>query len=280
MRKRLELKFWGTRGSMIPVKPGLAFGIHSTCVEVTGAGGKSLFIDLGTGCVPGLQAALDRGVREFTVMMTHLHSDHVSGVFGCAPFYRDDCSINIVSARPDTEQAFRTLFHGPFHPVDFSQLQANIEFVQLEKRGVRKFSEFGFDVSWGQLPHPQGSVGYRIDDGENALVFATDVELGKKQFLDDLKSLLVDPYPAGLLVMDGFFAPSEVGKFSGWGHSTWQEALALAAETGVEKVVITHHHPSRSDEVLEKLADEGRPATWARDGQVWGLQNNQAEVVK
>jgi len=279
MEKRLELKFWGTRGSMIPAKPELHFGIHSTCVEIGGGNGKSLFIDLGTGSVPAMQAAIDRGMREFTVLMTHLHSDHINGVFGCTPFYRPDCRIRIFSTRPDTEQAFHTLFHSPFHPVEFSQLQATIEFVQLDKRGVRSFSEFGFDVSWGQLPHPQGSVGYRVDDGENALVFATDVELGKTRFIDELKKLLMHPYPAGLAVFDGFFTPSEIDGFADWGHGTWEQALELAAAAGVGKAVITHHHPNRSDDALEKMAEQGRPAVWASDGQLWSLQTNQAKSI-
>lgn len=277
--KQLTLKFWGARGSMIPFTPGIAFGVHSTCVEIESGGGHSLFIDMGSGVVPGINAALERGVRHFTILMTHLHSDHLNGVFGCAAFYRKDCSVEILSTRPDTEKAFRTLFSPPFHPVAFDDLAATIQFHELPKQGSRTLPEHDLMLSWTQVPHPQGCAAYRLDDGDNAIVFATDVELGKSEFIGGLQALLTNPMPAGLAVIDGFYAPEEIGLFANWGHSTWREALTLATANKVETVVVTHHHPAKTDDELEALARSGHPAIWARERQTWMLEGNRAALL-
>lgn len=275
--RQLHLKFWGTRGSMIPFTPGIAFGVHSTCIEISNGGDASLFIDMGSGVVPAINAALDRGVRHFLILMTHLHSDHLNGVFGCAAFYRQDCQLDILSTRPDTERAFRTLFASPFHPVDFDDLLATIRFTELPKHGTKDLADPELSVCWAQVPHPQGCTAYRVDDGQNALVFATDIELSKTEFTDGIKMLLATPKPAGLAVIDGFYSPEEIGSFANWGHSTWKEALAIAEETGVPTVAITHHHPAKTDAELEALADRGKPAIWARERQVWTLKGNKAK---
>jgi phosphoribosyl 1,2-cyclic phosphodiesterase len=38
----------------------------------------------------------------------------------------------------------------------------------------------------------------------------------------------------------------------GWGHSTWQEAIKMAEAAGVKRVVIFHHDPTHSDDMLDE----------------------------
>ena len=45
---------------------------------------------------------------------------------------------------------------------------------------------------------------------------------------------------------------------TGWGHSTWQAAVAAANTCGVKKLVLFHHDPTRNDEGMEKLLRDVR----------------------
>ena len=44
----------------------------------------------------------------------------------------------------------------------------------------------------------------------------------------------------------------------GWGHSTFRQAMELADEAGVKKLIFFHHAPERTDVELEKLVEEMR----------------------
>ncbi len=51
----------------------------------------------------------------------------------------------------------------------------------------------------------------------------------------------------------------------GWGHSTYEEAVALAKEAEVHNLLLTHHDPSRSDGDVEKIVDLSREMVTARE---------------
>jgi len=277
MGQSVDVRFWGVRGNITPVHPSTEFGNHTTALEVSANGAPSVFVDLGTGAATGASVALRGGIREFDVFMTHLHSDHLSGIFCFAPFYHGDCHITIHSTRPHTEELFRYMFRHPYHPVSFDNLAADVEFVCLPEKGMQTLEKHGMDLHFCPMPHPQGSVGYRFDSGENAFVFATDVELAMSDRLDDLYTLLTEPYPAGLVIVDGFFLPEEIDRYPNWGHSTWQEAKELADRAGVSKLLITHHHPRMTDEDLRRL-EQSTGIAWAREGEQWRLEANKARV--
>jgi ribonuclease BN (tRNA processing enzyme) len=47
----------------------------------------------------------------------------------------------------------------------------------------------------------------------------------------------------------------EIDRFQGWGHSSPQEALDLAVEAGVKRLVMFHHSPERDDAALDELVE-------------------------
>ena len=51
----------------------------------------------------------------------------------------------------------------------------------------------------------------------------------------------------------------------GWGHSTYEEAVALAMAAGVHNLILTHHDPSRSDAEVEKIIEAARQLAAASD---------------
>ena len=73
------------------------------------------------------------------------------------------------------------------------------------------------------------------------------------------------------LIYDATYLPSDYEQHRGWGHSTWEAAVATARAAGVKNVVLFHHDPDRTDEQLDAMLDEARasfPATsLAREGE-------------
>jgi ribonuclease BN (tRNA processing enzyme) len=44
----------------------------------------------------------------------------------------------------------------------------------------------------------------------------------------------------------------------GWGHSTYEAAVALARAAGVGKLVLFHHDPTRTDEGVVAIEDRAK----------------------
>jgi len=74
-----------------------------------------------------------------------------------------------------------------------------------------------------------------------------------------------------LLIHDAMYTPEELEEHRGWGHSTFEEAVALAGEAGVQRLALFHHEPEHGDEAIDALVAAAR-----RQARVKGLP---AEVV-
>jgi ribonuclease BN (tRNA processing enzyme) len=61
-----------------------------------------------------------------------------------------------------------------------------------------------------------------------------------------------------LLIHDAMYTPEELEEHRGWGHSTFEEAVALAGEAGVKRLVLFHHEPEHGDEAIDALVAAAR----------------------
>ncbi len=57
-----------------------------------------------------------------------------------------------------------------------------------------------------------------------------------------------------VLIHDAQFVDSESTSAEAYGHSTVEQALALAAEAGVGELVLFHHAPGRTDDQIDAIA--------------------------
>ena len=273
----LQVRFWGTRGSTAPFNSSAEFGCHTTAVEVAGESGDPVFIDLGTGIAPAAEAALARGVRRFTVFLTHLHLDHVCGACAFAPLFRHDCSTTIYSEHAGTLEALRQVLSPPLFPVRYDGFGAQARLDELPESGEMACPDRGFSITWRPAAHPQGVTTLRFDDGANAFVFATDIELQAAVANQAFERLLREPYPATLVALDGFFAGMGQDYHENWGHSTCAQALEVATRNQVGCLVVTHHNPRYSDAQLRGLEAAAGGVRWARDGQRWRIADGHAQ---
>jgi ribonuclease BN (tRNA processing enzyme) len=68
-----------------------------------------------------------------------------------------------------------------------------------------------------------------------------------------------------VLIHDAQFTDAEFAKKFDWGHCTVDYALEVARQAKVNQLVLFHHDPSHSDDIVDDLADRLR-APAALDG--------------
>jgi ribonuclease BN (tRNA processing enzyme) len=154
-------------------------------------------------------------------------------------------------------------------PVSFEELQAQIEFQELAEE---RRAGHGYEVSALAVRHPGGAMGYRFSTGNDegrALVYVSDNELSAEARYEDVpgwrEKLVAFVRGASVLVHDTMYTSSEYASFVGWGHSTHDQAVELALDAAVERLVLFHHRPERSDDEVDQCVERCR-AMVARRG--------------
>ena len=73
-----------------------------------------------------------------------------------------------------------------------------------------------------------------------------------------------------VLIYDACYSATEFLNRKGWGHSTFEEGMHISKKAGVEKTYLFHHDPSKTDEMLDAIANNlersEQPVYMAYDG--------------
>ncbi|HTL36454.1 MAG TPA: MBL fold metallo-hydrolase [Kofleriaceae bacterium] len=266
MNHDLTVRFLGVRGSI--ATPGMAAGGNTACLEVV-AGDTRIILDAGTGLRTLGNERMQQGIRHSTILLSHLHWDHVAGLQFFTPVYVPGHRVEIASGPNGVmshDAAIRQLFKAPFFPVDFDDLGGTV--ITRELRANDRFEIGGITVTMARLNHPDPVYGYRLEHAGQSIVYATDTE--HFSCVDPtLKKLAAG---ADILIYDAQYTPEEYPAKVGWGHSTWLAGAELARAAGVPQLVLFHHDPGRNDAqlaALEAAAAAALPGTVAaREGMV------------
>jgi phosphoribosyl 1,2-cyclic phosphodiesterase len=254
MTHDLTVRFLGVRGSI--ATPGMAAGGNTACVEVV-AGDTRIILDAGTGLRTLGNERMASGIRHSTILLSHLHWDHVAGLQFFTPVYVPGHRVEIASGPNGVmshDAAIRSLFKAPFFPVDFDDLGGTV--TTRELRANDRFTIGDITITMARLNHPDPVYGYRLDCGDQSIVYATDTE----------HFACVDPTikklaaGADILIYDAQYTPEEYPSKVGWGHSTWEAGAELARAAGVPQLVLFHHDPMRTDAQLDTLEAAARAA--------------------
>ena len=264
----LSVRFFGVRGSIPTPGPLTTAGGNTACIEVT-AGDTRIILDAGSGLRALGDERMRSGQRQSTILLSHLHWDHVCGLPFFTPMYVPGCRVDIASGPNgvmSTHEAIRSLFRAPFFPVDFADIANQVAVRELP--GNDRFTIGEISVTLARLNHPDPVYGFRLEHDGHAIVYATDTE--HFACVDPtLKKLAAG---ADILIYDAQYTPEEYPTKVGWGHSTWQAGAELARAAGVPQLVLFHHDPSRTDaqlDALEAAAQANLPGTVAaREGMI------------
>lgn len=272
----VAIRFWGVRGSIAsPGAETAGVGGNTSCVEITTAGGDTLVLDAGTGIRALGDALVRRKVTRAHLLLSHLHWDHIQGLPFFVPAWLPSSRLDIIGARstgtPELglEASLDLQMRPPHFPVRLSDMRSHLAFHELGSGDALCIGEAR--VHAAALNHPGGVTGYRIETGGRVIVYATDTE----HFATPDPALVALARDADVLVYDAMYTEDEYagrkgGSKVGWGHSTWEAGVAVADAAGVDRLVLFHHDPSRTDaqvEAIERDAAARRPGTVAaREG--------------
>jgi phosphoribosyl 1,2-cyclic phosphodiesterase len=254
----LKLAFHGVRGSTPCEGAQYArYGGHSSCVSLEVAGQPPVVFDLGTGLRPyGEVHGAQRPFRG-TVLLTHLHWDHVQGLPFFAPLHHAATVLDVHGPR-QTEgplaRVFAELMRPPFFPIRPEGLAGEVRFhdtgdddfpvglAKVRSRWVRHVGPtLGFRVDWNGA-----SVAYVPDHGPGCCPDDPD-DYVPAEILE-----LCDG--VDVLIHDAQHTAEEYGPKRHWGHSTIDYALHVAREAGARRLVLFHHDPSHRDDDLDVIA--------------------------
>jgi len=274
------VRFWGTRGSIpSPGPTTVRYGGNTPCLELRTDEGWLVILDAGTGIRELGRSLLARANGDPVagdIFLTHAHWDHIQGIPFFAPLFRKGNHFTIwgsKSLQTSIDRVVRDQMSPVVFPVSFEELQARIDFQEL---GEEQSQGIGYEVSAMAVRHPGGALGYRFTEGitpgnlaHRGLVYVSDNELSPQARYDDppewRKKLVAFIQGASVLVHDTMYTAEEYGSFVGWGHSTYEQAVELALDAEVERLVLFHHRPERSDEEVDRCL-EGCRAIVARRG--------------
>jgi phosphoribosyl 1,2-cyclic phosphodiesterase len=252
----LSIRFWGVRGSCPSPGPETAgVGGNTSCVEVT-AGSTRFALDAGTGLrrLGAHLAAKRSGPVDLTVLLSHVHWDHIQGLPFFGPVYAQGTRLVLAGGNTGAvlRDTLRRQMSAPTFPVDWNDVPASREYVELRDGACTRFGDA--EVRTARANHPDAVFAYRVEHAGRSIVYATDTE----------HYACVDPRLAALargadvLVYDAQYLPEEYGAKVGWGHSTYEAGAALARAAGVRKLVLFHHDPARSDEDVAGIEERAR----------------------
>jgi len=258
----------GVRGSTpAPGRDFLRYGGHTSCVAVAhdDGGPPGLILDAGTG-LRQVSALLCGGPFTGTILLTHLHWDHVHGLPFFAAGDRPDAQVRLLLPEQDSTERDRApsaedvLARGmspPHFPITPGQLRGQWSFGFLAPGEVKAE---GFAVEAAEIPHKGGrTFGYRISDGHSVLAYLpdhcpTDRGPGPEGWGEYHPAALALAAGADALVHDAFLLPDEVPAQAFLGHAAADYAVGLGRRAGSRRVILSHHKPDRTDQALDLLA--------------------------
>lgn len=217
----------------------------------------TLLLDAGTG-LRNVAALMGGAPFEGTVVLGHLHWDHVMGIpfFGAADRAGSRVDVLLPEQGIEPVELLTRLMSPPLFPITPTQLRGDWRFATYE---AGTFEVEGFTVTARDIPHKGGrTMGLRISDGTSTVAYLSDHsphDLGPGiDGFGELHPAAVDlAQDVDLLIHDAQYTPAELAARIDWGHAAAPYCLTLAKHCSVGTVVMYHHDPSRTDDEVVAL---------------------------
>jgi len=274
-----RLKFWGVRGSIpVPGPSTVRYGGNTSCIEIR-ADGELIVLDAGSG-IRGLGLALENefGSRpiNLTLLITHMHWDHIQGFPFFVPAYNDKNQLDVFGydgAGSDLREILKGQMATPFFPVALYDLPGKIN---IQKLDLMDFKIGSVRVRSRFMNHPGICVGYRIFTSKGSIAYLPDHEPYDAFKLHSAKSHLLSPEQtqkrareeradlvkflqgSDILILDTQYTDDEYQAHVGWGHGSLTSAVALSLDASVRKLVLFHHDPTHDDQKVDEMVQTAR----------------------
>lgn len=280
-----KLKFRGIRGSYpLANKKYLKYGGNTACIEVN-VDGHLIILDAGTGIIPLGDDLIQNHITSgftleerkpiiATILLSHIHQDHIQGLTFFKPIHLATTNINIYGQEnSQLSQELSTLLFKKSFPLDLKDIKAKININNINNGQLiilRHNCKPIITTSTNEaLPndviiqcyksyaHPKDGVSiYKITFENKSLVYATD----KESFLGGDKKLIDFARNCDVLIHDAQYTTEDyMDQYSskqGYGHSTFDMATEMQRQTNSKKLIFFHLDPSYNDEKIDRLKEQ------------------------
>ena len=267
----MRLYFSGVRGST----PAAGFefvryGGNTSCVAIAldssgiAPASPTLILDAGTG-LRSVSRLLGGDPFAGTILMTHLHWDHVQGL----PFFRagDRLDSRVHVRIPDqadgrdAEAILAGMMSPPHFPIRPRQLRGEWTF-QTTTPGVVELGPGleSLKVAALEVPHKGGpTFGFRVSDGHSTIAYIPDhcptsYGPGPDGFGEYHEAVRALADSVDVLIHDAHLVAEELAAEASFGHAAAEYAVELGIHARVGRVVLFHHSPERTDDELDSIA--------------------------
>ena len=244
----MRLSIHGCRGSIPSCSNDtVRYGGNTSCYELN-FGDFQVFFDTGS----GFRTVKFGKDKTKICLYSHWHHDHIQGLPFNADIFNPANEFTICSAlstkRP-LRHTLQTYFSGGYFPVDIITMLKNLNFANISELQQGFGDQFKLD--WLELNHPGGAACYSVLHDCRKFCYLCDNE-----YEDDQSDRLLEfCLNADVVVWDGMFTQAELGAKKGWGHSSIEQGIRFFEHSGIGRLVIGHHAPSRTDAQLDDLAN-------------------------
>lgn len=255
----MKIEFHGVRGSTPCCGRQYArYGGNSSCVSLTAEGHDPVIFDLGTGLRPYGERLGCETAFHGSVLLTHLHWDHVQGLPFFIPLHKDGSAVDIYGPRQDDAplgEVFSGLMRPPYFPITPSQLQADLRFHDT---GDDDFPVGQAKVRSRWVRHVGPTLGYRVDLNGASVAYISDHGPGCRDDADDFipQEILELCDGVDVLIHDAQHTGEEYNAKRHWGHCTFDYAVHVARESGAKMLALYHHDPAHSDDEVDAIVTQ------------------------
>ncbi|MDX1431656.1 MAG: MBL fold metallo-hydrolase [Gammaproteobacteria bacterium] len=269
------LRFWGVRGSYpAPFDSHCKVGGNTSCVEIR-VGEHVVICDAGSGIIPlGNELMKQQDIREITIILTHYHWDHISGLPFFVPAFVPGWKIHFFGpgeTEQDIAKHISDQMKAPYFPVETETWLADVKYIEA---GSNPLNIGPIKIEHFNVHHPGSTYGYRIEAGNKTIVYASDNELSfinqsierrKAEFdvheqtlLEEMKEeekrrALEFMQGVDILIHDAQYTPEDYQKKRGWGHSCYIDTVASAVDAGVGDLYLFHVDPNYDDDQIDRM---------------------------
>ena len=255
----LTTTFYGTRGSCACSGPEFVrYGGNTSCVVIESDGRAPLLLDAGSGARVFGQGIENRENFRASILVSHLHYDHVLGLPFFTPVISAGSELDIYGPAQQGSSfadAMYQLIQPPFFPVSLRDIGSQINFHDV---GDDSFNIEGIEVTSKAVPHVGPTVGYRLDVDGVSIAYVSDHQQPTSDNAPISPAVLELCRDVDVLIHDAQYTKEEFETRSTWGHSTIDYTVDVALASGAKQLVMFHHDPMHSDDTLDRLSIEAR----------------------